>query len=87
MSKLISTVDELADEWGGTGALAEWLDVGPSAVSNWRAQDCIPAGYHLRIYLEAQSRGLKLSPKLFGFDRWPSHWAKSMRADPVEARA
>lgn len=86
MSKLISTVDELAYEWGGTGALAEWLDVVPSAVSNWRKDDSIPAGYHLRLYLEAQARGLKLSPKLFGFDKWPAHWAKSMRVE-AEARA
>lgn len=72
MSQIISTVDDLADAWGGTGKFADWADVGPSTVSNWKALGYIPSGYHLRIYLEANERGLCLSPSLFGFKKWPA---------------
>lgn len=69
--KMILTVDDLADAFGGTGKFAEWADVGPSTVSNWRALARIPSSYHLRIYVEAHERGWKLSPTLFGFEHWP----------------
>jgi len=71
MKQPISTVDQLVDAFGGTGRFADWCDVGPSTVSNWKALGYIPSGYHLRIYLEALSRGLQLSPRLFGFEDWP----------------
>lgn len=72
MKHAISTVDGLVDAFGGTSRFAEWCDVGPSTVSNWKALGYIPAGYHLRIYLETRQRGLDLSPKLFGFHEWPA---------------
>lgn len=68
----VSTVDDLVNAFGGTSKFAAWCDVGPSTVSNWKAFGSIPSGYHLRIYLEARTRGLDLSPKLFGFREWPS---------------
>jgi hypothetical protein len=70
MTGLISTVHQLADAFGGTGALASWADVEPSAVSNWKAHGSIPSGHHLRIYLYAKQRGWKLSPSLFGLERF-----------------
>jgi hypothetical protein len=69
--KPIAKVDQLVDAFGGTSRFAEWCDVGPSTVSNWKALGYVPSGYHLRIYLEAQARGIVLSPRLFGFDDWP----------------
>jgi hypothetical protein len=71
MSKSINSVEQLVDAWGGTNEFARWADVGPSAVSNWKAQGYIPEGYHLRLFLEARGRGLDLAPSLFGFKRWP----------------
>lgn len=63
---VIETVDQLAEAFGGTGAFAEWADVVPSAISNWRQDGSIPRGYHFRIYLHAFEQGWRLSPRLFG---------------------
>lgn len=89
MSNPISTVDELVDAFGGTGEFAQWLDVGPSTVSNWKALGYIPNGYHLRIYLEATDRDLPLAPALFGFKRWPASMegARPLARRRAEARA
>jgi hypothetical protein len=56
----ITTVPALVKAFGGTGQLAEFLEVVPSAVSNWIKEDYVPRGYHLQIYLAAKDRGLKL---------------------------
>ncbi len=79
MKQAISTVDQLVDAFGGTGRFADWCDVGPSTVSNWKALGYVPSGYHLRIYLEAMARGLELSPRLFGFDEWPASMGNGQR--------
>lgn len=72
MSKnLIASIADLVAAFGGTGAFAQWLDVVPSCVSNWKQEGHIPRGYHLTIYLESQKRGLALHPKLFGLRTWP----------------
>lgn len=63
----ISSIRELVGAFGGTGKLAEFLKVVPSAVSNWLAQKEIPRGYHLDIYLECERRGWKIDKeKVFG---------------------
>ena len=77
MSQIITSVDQLVDAWGGTNKFAEWADVGPSAVSNWKAQGYVPEGYHLRLFLDARARGLEVGPSLFGLKRWP---------DPVDGK-
>jgi hypothetical protein len=64
--KRIDTVAELVTAFGGTFALARWADVVPSTVSNWKEQNHIPPGWHLRLYLECENRNLKVSPTLFG---------------------
>lgn len=68
---VLQTVDEVIDAFGGNSVLASWLGIGDSAVSNWRDRQSIPPGWHLRLYLEAQSRGIEINPKLFGMDDWP----------------
>lgn len=70
--KTIETVSDLVAAFGGTGAMAEWLDVGPSTVSNWKALGFIPNGYHLRIYLECQARGIDIAPSVVGLREWPT---------------
>lgn len=67
----LKTVDELIDAFGGNSVLADWLGIGDTAVSNWRDRKSIPSGWHLRLYLEAESRGLSIDPKLFGLEAWP----------------
>lgn len=62
----IRTVSDLVAAFGGTGAVAEWLDVGSPCVSNWKALGQIPRGYHLQIYLEAKRRGIRICSSLFG---------------------
>lgn len=65
----IETVDDLATAFGGTKRLAEWADVVPSCVSNWRDANHIPPGYHLRLYFECKARGLRVNTeKLFGLE-------------------
>ena len=66
MSDSLTTIDELIEALGGTSVVSSWLGVGSSAVSNWRARNELPGGWHLRIYLEAVKRGLSIDPQLFG---------------------
>lgn len=64
---MICTVRELVTAFDGTGKLADFLKIVPSAVSNMLAQNDIPRGYHLEIYLECERRGLRLDTEaLFG---------------------
>lgn len=86
MNTEIKNVSELVEAFGGTGTFAEWADVGPSCVSNWKAEGYIPRGYHLRIYLEANARGLKVSPKLFELEEWPTGAAKARPKKRADVR-
>lgn len=61
----IGSVDELVDAFGGTTAVARWLGVTKSCVSNWRADGAVPRGYHLQIYLEAKRRSLPIHATVF----------------------
>lgn len=65
MKKRAETVADLVRAFGGTSKMAGWLDVVPSTVSNWKEQNSIPTGWHLKIYLECQSRGIPFSPRIF----------------------
>jgi len=66
MPKRIETVAQLVDALGGTTAVANWLDVVPSTISNWKEHGQIPPGWHLQLYLECQRRELCVAPGLFG---------------------
>lgn len=68
MKQPISSIDDLVTAFGGPTELGEWLGVGASAVSNWQARGNIPTGWHLRLYLEAQRRGMPIDLTVFGFD-------------------
>ena len=74
--KVVRSVGDVVAAFGGTKATADWADVGMSAVSNWLASGSIPRGYHLRLYLELQRRGLLVDPGLFGIPQ-PSSTDKS----------
>jgi hypothetical protein len=81
----ITSLDALVDAFDGTTAFARWLDVGSSTVSNWKADGAIPRGYHLRIYLEAQRRGLRLDPCVFDMD--PEEFDTRVRQDTIQPGA
>ena len=66
--KTLRTVCEVVKAFGGPKALAQWADVGPSAVSNWKADGFIPPGWHYRMMLELQGRGFSVAPQAFGVD-------------------
>ena len=62
----LTSVEAVVNAFGGTKACADWAGIGPSAVSNWIGCGVIPAGWHFRMHVELQNRGLNLDPKLFG---------------------
>ena len=63
----ITTVREVVDALGGPSSVAMWLGLEhASAVSNWIKLGCIPAGWHLRIFLELLRLGYQVDPVLFG---------------------
>lgn len=65
-AKRADTVAEFVTSFGGTSAMAEFLDVGMPCVSNWKRENFIPSGWHLRLFLEAQRRQIAVAPDLFG---------------------
>lgn len=75
MKKRLQTVDHVIDAFGGTKKTADnnktvaaWLGLNTSAVCNWRERQSIPRGWHLRFYLEAESRGMEIDPRVFGLE-------------------
>lgn len=62
----IRTVADLVTAFGGNKAMGDWADVGETAVCNWKDANEIPRGYHLRLWFEAERRGLTVDPDLFG---------------------
>jgi len=64
----IETVSEFVRAFGGTAAIAEFLDVGMSAVSNWKRENAIPPGWHYRLAEEAKRRHITFSKKVFGME-------------------
>lgn len=67
MKRRAVTVAGLVRALGGTSKVADWLGVTPEAVDRYKERNSIPPGWHLRIYLELQSRGIPFSLRVFGF--------------------
>lgn len=66
--RTLRTVCDVVKAFGGPAALAEWADVGTSAVSNWKADGFIPPGWHLRMMFYLTSKGFKVEPSAFGIE-------------------
>ena len=66
--KPATTVREIVDAFGGTGAFADWANVVPSAVSNWISLNRIPPGYHLLLVAEAHRRKLRIDAAALGLN-------------------
>ncbi len=64
----VQTVDDLIKALGGTGTVAAFCGVKPSAVSNWK-QRGFPPSQHYRISKEAERRGLSVDESLFGLSK------------------
>jgi hypothetical protein len=62
---MIKTVDALVEALGGTTAVAEMLGIGPSAVSNARAEKKLRESWKYRLSQECEARGIEVDRKLF----------------------
>ena len=89
MMKRLQTVDQILDAFGGAKrpadnnkAIATWLGLNTSAVCNWRERKNIPSGWHMRFYLEAEKRGMKIDPRVFGVEDETSSPIKKKRPVP-----
>ena len=94
MTKRLQTVDQILDAFGGAKrpadnnkAIASWLGLNTSAVCNWRERDNIPSGWHMRFYLEAEKRGMRIDPRVFGIDEDAESPAKKKRSAQSVKRA
>lgn len=58
-------VDDLVEEFGGTGAVAQELGIGSSAVSNWRKAGAIPPRWYLPIAQLGRERNVMVPESLF----------------------
>ena len=63
------TVTEFVDALGGNAETATTFAVLPSAVCNWKASGAFPDRLHLRVFREAESRGIKLGDNFFDGER------------------
>lgn len=62
----LNTVTELVRTLGGDGPLAKELNIGRSAVKNWRLRDKIPAAQRFAVFRLCQRNGFRVAPELLG---------------------
>lgn len=65
-TRVLQTVEDVVDAFGGTTEAAEWAGIGKSAVSNWLAKGFIPPGWHFRMADHFADKGIVLSRTVFG---------------------
>jgi hypothetical protein len=64
----IESIADLIAALGGPSSIGDWLGITQEAVSNWKARDCIPPGWHLKLLVALNRRGLTVNPNLFDID-------------------
>lgn len=64
---MISTVDDVIEALGGSGATASLVGLGTSAVSNWIARGKIAPDKFLIIKAALADLGKDVDPSVFGF--------------------
>lgn len=64
--KMIKSIDELVEVFGGDTSLADFLGISQSAVAQWKVRGQIAAGWHLRLLAELTKRGRSAHPSVFG---------------------
>lgn len=62
----LSTVDDIIRELGGTGAVAQMLGRGDSAVSNWKAYRRFPPNTYVVLTSAIRRRGKRAPDSLWG---------------------
>ena len=68
MARKLSTVNEIIDALGGTAATARLTRRKLQAVSNWRAENKLPASVFLLMDSELKRRGFEAPPKAWGME-------------------
>ena len=81
----LSSASDVIDALGGTNAVAEMLDIGPSSVSNYRKQG-FPARSHFILAKICTERGLDVADAVFGGYRVKAG-ATPYQAAPQQANA
>ncbi len=69
---MLSTVDAVIGELGGTSAVSGLAGVGLSAVSNWKARGKVPPELFLIISESLAKLGKAADPALFSFREVPT---------------
>lgn len=64
----IESIADLIAALGGPSAVGEWLGITQEAVSNWKARDYIPPGWHLKLLVAVNRQGKTIDPSLFDLD-------------------
>lgn len=65
-AKILRTVSDVVDHFGGLRPTADWAGVGVSAVCNWVSRGYIPPGWHFRMSQHFADRNLILAGSVFG---------------------
>ena len=80
MLKPCASISDAIEMMGGPRVVAERYCVAPAEVYRWAIRDCIPTGWHLRMYLDLRSRGCEPSLSgVFGLDDWPRRPRRSQK--------
>jgi len=67
---MISTISDLIDALEGPTALSKILGCTPQNISLWHLREEIPSGWHYRLHLLTEERGLKVCKhKVFGIPK------------------
>jgi DNA-binding transcriptional regulator Cro len=64
-ARIISTVPQLIEAFGGTSALARTLGRSAPAISQWRTH--VPAGLYVVVRRACRRKGYDVSDRLFNF--------------------
>lgn len=64
--KLLRTVTDVIEAFGGARALCDWSGLSRSAPCNWVNDDFIPASWFYSMTVELGRRGFDLDPNIFG---------------------
>lgn len=64
--RVLGSVSEIIDAFGGPSACAKIFGGVPHRFSNYRAFGRFPEAMHMRIYCECMKRGLHIAPELVG---------------------
>lgn len=65
----LDSIDEVIHAFGGVKAMCAIFGGVPSRFSNYKAAGRFPDSMHMRVYVEAMARGLKIAPDLVGMKR------------------